>query len=83
MMVSEGELQDKPFLCANLNIAEPRSDDADLESEELDFDDGEKVFEKIFMHLPKINLLLKQSLDLWMLRHPKRKASLTLMMVSD
>ena len=35
-------------------IAEPRSDDSDLESEELDFDDGEWVSTKcvkMFIHL--------------------------------
>ena len=39
-----------------MNIAEPRSDVSDLESEELDFDDGERLSTdcvKIFIHLSK------------------------------
>ena len=45
-----------------MNIAEPRSDDSDLESEELDFDDGEPLSTgcvKIFVHLPKNWSLVK------------------------
>ena len=45
-----------------MNIAEPRSDDSDLESEELDFDDGERLSTgcvKIFEHSPKNRSLVK------------------------